>query len=320
MTLEVKIKLLKFCFAVFNTIFLVLGVSVAGCAVWILFDDGSFMNVILSEELHVVAAGLLVIGGVVVAISVVGCFGAKSEKRFLLLIYLAFLIILLLSQLFITLLLLINGDKIGRGLNTAADQVILQYGNSSDRQDRLMDNVQHYGDCCGKTCPRDWLNNSYIQSLNLQSPDVLPCSCFKSYRRSVNSSWCSEMLNLTEPQHGRGNGTFTEGCGQKLSDWLQENTVTIVAMDVSLMLVQVLQFIITVHLYQAFGKTAFLKRTNLLVGTDHAPDDDPAYRQQNYAYLEADGGLIDRNQMVPYPDDQNQNQVYLSPGQGHQFH
>lgn len=311
MKLEVKIELLKFCSAVLNTLFLVLGLSVAGCGVWILFDRGSFLNVLSSDELRVVAAGLLLIGGVVVAVSVIGCVGANSQNRLLLLVYMGCLIILVLGQLFVTLLLLLNRGKIEQTLNSAVDQVIVEYGNSSNRADKLLDNVQHYGNCCGKTGPGDWLKNSYIQSLNLSSPDVLPCSCFSSYHGSFNSSWCSELLNFTEPLFGRGNGTASEGCKQKLSDWLQENIVTIIVMDISLMLIQILQFVIAVHLYRAFGKKSALKRSNLLV--DHTPNDDLDYGEENYAYIEPDGGYVDINNAnfvgpnhpVYHPDGQN---------------
>ncbi|XP_026225763.1 CD82 antigen-like [Anabas testudineus] len=205
MTLELKIQLLKFCSAVFNSIFMVLGLTVGGCAVWILFDKGSFLSVLSSVELRTVATGLLLIGGVVIAVSVTGCVGADRELRLLLLIYLGFLVVLILGQLFVTLLLLLNRNKIEQSLDEAVDQVIFQY-----RADTLMDNVQHYGKCCGRTGPADWLRNSYIQSLNLTSPDVLPCSCFISSLPGLNSSWCSELLNFTEPLFGRGSGLYDE--------------------------------------------------------------------------------------------------------------
>ncbi|XP_022617763.1 CD82 antigen-like isoform X1 [Seriola dumerili] len=318
MKLEVKIQLLKFCSAVFNSLFLALGLSVAGCAVWILFGKGNFLTVLSSVELSTVAVGLLIIGGVVVSVSVVGCIGADGEHRFLLLTYLGFLIILVLGQLFVTLLLLINRNKIERSLDAAVDQIILQYGGSSS-QDALMDNVQHYGECCGRTGPADWLKNSYIQSLNLTRPDVLPCSCFSSYRRSFNSSWCSELLNYTEPPYGRGNSSYDQGCRQTLSVWLQENALTILGMDVSLILIQVLQFVVMVYLYRAVGRKASLKRSNRLIDPDHAHLDhaqaeDPDYGEQNDASPDPNGGYI---HTAYHHDNQNHNRVYLEPAQGY---
>ncbi|KAG8002365.1 CD82 antigen, partial [Nibea albiflora] len=232
MKLEVKIQLLKFCSQVLNTIFLVLGLSVAGCAFWILFDHGSLQTVLPSGN------WLLLIGGLVVLVSLIGCVGADRENRFLLLTYMASLIVLVLGQLFVTLLLLINRNKIEQTLDQTLKQFILQYGRSSDSQDRLMDNVQTKGKCCGITDPSDWLQNSHIQSLNLTNPDVLPCSCFSSFNQSSNSSWCSELQDFMSPQYGRGNYSYDQGCNETFYDWLQENALTIVSMDIGLIFIQ----------------------------------------------------------------------------------
>ncbi|XP_040901286.1 CD82 antigen [Toxotes jaculatrix] len=323
MKLELKTELLKFCSAGLNSIFLVLGLSVAGCAVWILFDKGSFLSVLSSVELHTVALGLLVIGGVVTAVGVIGCVGANGEHRFLLLIYLGFLIILVLAQLFVTLLLLINRNKIEQSLDAGVDQIILQYGGSSN-VDTLMDNVQHYGKCCGRTGAADWLKNSYVHSLNLTGPDVLPCSCFSSYRRSFNSSWCSELLNFTEPLFGRGNSSYHQGCKQTLGVWLQENTLTIVSMDVSLMLIQVVQFAVMVSLYRALGRKASLKGSDLQADSDHTsldhvPTDDLDNEGRSYAYVDSDGykdsadtsNYRENADPTSHHDSQNHNQVKL---------
>lgn len=319
MKLEVQIELLKFCCAVFNIIFLVLGLIVAGCGLWILFDSGSFLNILSSEELSVVAVGLLVIGGVVVVVSVIGCVGANNQNRLLLLVYIGFLFVVVLGQMYVTVLLLLNREKIEQSLTEVVDRVILEYGNNSRSVDTLLDNVQHYGQCCGRTGSSDWLKNSYIKSLNLSSPDVLPCSCFSLFNASFSSPWCSELPNFTKPLFGRGNGTFSEGCDQKLTDWLQENALTIIVIDFSLILIQILQFTIMVHLYRAFGKKLALKRSSLLV--DHTPNDDLDYGEENYAYAEPDGGYVDVNNAnfvgpnhpAYYPDDQNPYQAYNEP-------
>ncbi|KAM7421731.1 hypothetical protein PAMA_015735 [Pampus argenteus] len=219
--------------------------------------------------------------------------------------YLSFLIVLVLGQLFVTLLLLINRKKIEDSLDKDVDQIIIQYGDSRDRQHRLIDNVQRNGKCCGRTGPRDWLQNSFIQRLNLTSPDVLPCSCFSSGHPTINSSWCSEML-FTEPLFGQGNSSYDQGCKKKFMDWLQGNALTIIGMDVSLMLIQVVQFVLGVYLYRAFGQKAALKRTNPLVDPDHA---DPAphndYGEQNYAYMDPNFDYIDPAHPAYYHDNPN---------------
>lgn len=108
------------------------------------------------------------------------------------------------------------------------DQIIFQYGEDNS-VNRLWDSVQRdvslimflllinrnkssvffsdpQAECCGFNGPKDWLNNSFIKSLNLTSPDVFPCSCFKN-SPSFGSLWCSNNSNFIEPRFGRGNVT-----------------------------------------------------------------------------------------------------------------
>ncbi|XP_014871600.1 CD82 antigen isoform X1 [Poecilia latipinna] len=325
MKLDVKIEMLKFSFTVLNSIFLVLGLSVMGCGIWILFDTGSFLNVLSSEELQVVAVGLFIIGGVVALVSLTGCTGAALEKRFLLLVYFGFLIALVLGQLYVTVLLLLNRDTINSSLTQTVNNIISRYGNSSRRSDIIMDNIQHYTNCCGINGPDDWLKNSFIQTLNLTSLNVLPCSCFLSFQPSINSSWCLETNNTNEPVSGTGNGIFNEGCGQKINQWLQENFITIVAMAAFLILIQIFDLFIAGSLFRMFGQKDALKKNKRLVGEDDADSDsdsepDPDGGEQNYAFMDPDEGAPEPNYMTAGDANnmadqynQNQNQEYQEP-------
>ncbi|KAF1388628.1 hypothetical protein PFLUV_G00092270 [Perca fluviatilis] len=143
MKLNVKIQLLSFCFQVFNFIFLALGLGVLGSGLWILFDRGSLQTSLPSGELRTVGAGLMLIGAVVLLVTLVGILGAEKQIRVVLLLYVGFLIVLILGQLFITVLLLINRDKIEESLDQTVDDIIVNFGADSS-EDRLMDRVQKY--------------------------------------------------------------------------------------------------------------------------------------------------------------------------------
>lgn len=289
MELELKVQLLKFCSLLLNFLLLALGLSVAGCGAWILFDRGSFLSHLSSGQLSTVAFGLLTVGCVVIVVSIVGCVGTTSEHRLLLMTYLVFFVVLILAQMFVTLLLLINRNKIEDSVDTAVDVLILQFGDSSSFEDALINNLQIHGTCCGRTGRSDWLKNSFINSLNLSESHVLPCSCFSSFQSSTNSIWCSEHLNASQtPVFGRGNSSYEQGCKQVLSDWLQENIVTIVAMDISLMVIQVLQVAVVVSLYQIFGRKVSSKEANQLIDPDSAPsdsEDDHTINDQNQSSM-----------------------------------
>ncbi|XP_054878896.1 CD82 antigen-like [Poeciliopsis prolifica] len=320
MKLDVKIETLKFCFALLNSVFLVLGLSVMGCGIWILFDTGSFLNVLPSEELQVVAVGLFVIGGVVALVSLTGCTGAALQKRFLLLAYFCFLIALVLGQLYVIILLLLNRNQIEDVLTQTVNAIILRYGNSS-RIDRIMDNVQHFTNCCGINEPEDWLQNSFIQSLNLTGQNVLPCSCFRSFQPSKNSSWCLETNSTNVTMPGTGTGFFKESCRQKIDQWLQENVITMVAMTAFLILIQVIDLFVAGSLFRMFGEKDKNKQLIDEDDTDSASEADPDGREQNRAFMDPDEGAAepdymtagDANNMADQYN-QNQNQGYIPAG------
>lgn len=52
-------------------------------------------------------------------------------------------------------------------------------------------------ECCGLTGPSDWLQNSFVQTLNTSATSTLPCSCFGSPQRNLETAWCSQDPNVT---------------------------------------------------------------------------------------------------------------------------
>lgn len=159
--------------------------------------------------------------------------------------------------------------------------------------------------CCGMTGPADWQKNSVIMGVNLTDPAVLPCSCF-------NSSRCPVLPGFNTPLFGRGNNSYEEGCKEKISDWLEENALTIVGMDVSLMFIQVLQFVLAVYLYRAIGQKDSLKLTSQLIEHDQADSDqyeDYMYGEQNQGYTDPDDDYIDS----AYPGHHHDNHHYIDP-------
>lgn len=121
----------------------------------------------------------------------------------------------------------------------------------------------YQGRCCGRMGASDWLTNSFIQNMTVTNPDIFPCSCFNSSNLTATSPWCAEYV--TVPEWGIGQGRdlhgqvirrqaficrhilvlanmcvlLLQGCEKQISDWLQQNILTIVGMNLSLLLMQV---------------------------------------------------------------------------------
>ncbi|XP_036375631.1 CD82 antigen [Megalops cyprinoides] len=255
MKAEDKIQILKFFLMVFNGVFVILGLAIFGCGVWILFDKSSFIVTLSGgSSMKTVAGGLFVIGLVVFGVSCLGYVGAYKEIRFLLMLYMGFLIVIFLGQLFVTFVLLIKRKEITNFLIEEVDQIIVTYGtmgNGSSEQWRVLDAVQHHSNCCGRTGYTQWRNNTFISSLS-NGEDVYPCSCF-------NTS-CPFLSGDTSLRFGNGSSVFQKGCQESIEVWLSGNGLAILGMDAGLVLIQILQFVLSLYLIRNIRRKAKQKR------------------------------------------------------------
>uniref|UniRef100_A0A8C7LC34 Tetraspanin n=1 Tax=Oncorhynchus kisutch TaxID=8019 RepID=A0A8C7LC34_ONCKI len=285
MKVDDKFHILKFFAAVFNSVFLILGLCIFGCAVWILFDKDNFIAVLSSVEVKTVAGGLFIIGLVVVGVTILGCMGAQLENRCFLLLYMGFLICLVLGQLFVTFIVLLNHGKVCPG--PKVDKIITEYGTNPDNQRhwKLLDNVQRYGHCCGMQSPNDWQSNMFIKNNSLI--EVYPCSCFNTTDCPAISGFSTLLF---------GNGSETQ---------IHPQFVVVVVDVKQVVFLNVSQLILSEE------------------HCEPNPDflDDPDYPDQNHAYPEPNQAYAHTNLAYPeeilaYPDDQHP--AYSGPN--HSYH
>ncbi|XDV24569.1 hypothetical protein PO909_028702 [Leuciscus waleckii] len=266
-----KLQILKFFLMLVNSFFVILGISIFACSAWILFDKDSFVSVLSSgEDVRLVAGGLFFIGLVVVVVSLLGCAGAYFESRCFIIFYLCFIIVIILGQIFITLVLLIQKQKIGQSLRENVDGIIRQYGgNETQTFWKLLDSVQTAAKCCGRVTPNEWRNNTVIKSL--EEADIYPCSCF--------NGTCPVILDETY-SFGNGSDIYEKGCEKVFRDWLEMNITVILGMVVGLLVIQILQFIFGVQTCKCIGrKTRKLHPNNLLNAMEDNPAAEPEHQQ-----------------------------------------
>ncbi|XP_018581688.2 putative tetraspanin-19 [Scleropages formosus] len=242
-----RIQILKFFLLAFNALFVILGVAIFGCGVWILFDKNNFIVTVSNgQSMRIIAGGLFVIGLVVVTVSAIGYLGALKEVRFLLVMYMSLLIIIFLGQVFITFILLLKENEITRTLSDEVDKIIIEYGNETEQSKGkhtwdLIDTMQHYWQCCGRTNYTEWKENTYIK--NLGESDVYPCTCF-------NRSTCPLLATGATQRFGHGSEVYDMGCQTRMEDWILQNALVILGMDLGLALIQVIQFTLCLYLFR----------------------------------------------------------------------
>ncbi|XP_056101162.1 CD82 antigen [Rhinichthys klamathensis goyatoka] len=309
-----KLQILKFFLMLVNAFFVILGISIFACSAWILFDTDTFVIVLSSEQhVKVVAGGLFFIGLAVVGVSLLGCAGAYFESRCSIIFYLCFLIVIILGQIFITLVLLIQKQRIGQYLRDNVDDIIRQYGgNETQTSWKLLDSVQTAAKCCGRLTSNEWRNNTVIESL--EEADIYPCSCFNG------------TCPILDGTHSFGNGSdiYETGCEKVLVDWLEMNITLILGMEVGLLLIQILQFIFGVQTYKCIGrKTRELHPNNLLNAMEENPAAEPEHQQysaENHQFeIQTPNPQMDSGKYADENNDQYNNPVFYEQGNSQMY-
>ncbi|XP_017350380.1 tetraspanin-19 [Ictalurus punctatus] len=284
MKAEDKLQIGKFLFMLNNSFFIILGISLFGASVWILFDTSNVITVVSNEtDVKVVAGGLFIIGLVVVGVSMLGCIGVHLENRCFIAFYMGLLIAIIFGELFISFLLLMKKNQIEKFLTGRVDAIISMYGvNDTQTTGSLLDNVQQSVKCCGRQNASDWETNKFIQVQN--TADIYPCSCFNG----------SCPVILVNEMFGNGTHIYAMGCEEKLKDWFEKNIFVIVGMDLALVIIEILQFILGFLLFRNIGSKIKAHHENLLNATEEIPASSSDLHQNNLeSYQSSDQQLHD---------------------------
>ncbi|XP_061085980.1 tetraspanin-19 [Conger conger] len=268
MKVEETVQILKFFLMVFNGVFLIIGLAVFGCGIWILFDSSSFVVTISDGRMRLVAGGLFVIGLVVFGVSILGYIATCNEIRFLTILYMGLLLVIFVAQLFVTFVLLLARDEVQGVVVKEVDGVIETYGmeNTTNNLWDVLDSVQRHSKCCGRRNYTQWENNTFIKSLP-DSENVYPCSCFKS--------GCPRLNSDPAQRFGNGSAIYTQGCGELIEAWIRENGYAILGMDAGLVLIQVIQFVLSLYFFWNIKRKA--KQRELLQDQGYLSASNSAY-------------------------------------------
>ncbi|CAJ1061276.1 CD82 antigen [Xyrichtys novacula] len=299
MKLEVKVQVLKFFSVVLNLVFLALGLSLFFCAVWVLFDKWNLLTVLPSDELQTVGAGLFLIGAVVGVVSLVGFLAIAKENRLLLLVYLGFFIVLVLGQLFVTLLLLLHRStgvcvcgcvpEVSDGVASSQSQRRLSWSGYTGSD---LHEVQHY----------DQFFSLIFVSINNRT--VKSSAVNKTFEFQITKKVDATLQDMIMNYKGDGDSRDTlmdriqhYGCKGRVEDWVHQNLLTITVMGFSLIFIQVIQLALAASLYNTIGRKNNWKNSPP-VDADHAPlnhtlEDHLTNGEHNYGYTDYNDGYTD---------------------------
>ncbi|XP_056223004.1 tetraspanin-33 [Seriola aureovittata] len=171
------------------------------------------------------AVMLLVVGVLMFVLTFCGCVGSLRENICLLQTFCISLTVIFLLQLTAGILGFIFSDTARGKVTEMINNAIIHYRDDIDLQN-LIDFGQMEFDCCGGVTYTDWSQNMYF-NCSKENPSRERCSvpfscCIISKDKVVINTMCGQDMQDFEYVDA-GNHIHTNGCIDKLVDWIHSN-------------------------------------------------------------------------------------------------
>ncbi|XP_023130401.1 tetraspanin-33 [Amphiprion ocellaris] len=168
---------------------------------------------------------LMVVGVLMFIITFCGCVGSLRENICLLQTFCVCLTLIFILQLAAGILGFIFSDKARNKVTEVINRAIVHYRDDIDLQN-LIDFGQREFDCCGGITYTDWSQNMYF-SCKDDNPSRERCSvpfscCIVSKDKVVINTMCGQGMQQLEYAEA-GNHIHTNGCIDKLVNWIHSN-------------------------------------------------------------------------------------------------
>ncbi|XP_053546810.1 tetraspanin-4 isoform X2 [Bombina bombina] len=218
---------IKITMFIFNLIFWLGGCGILGVGVWLAVTQGKFATLSISFPSLSAASLFMVTGSVIMVVGFIGCLGAVTEHRCLLLTFFVVLLIIFLLEIIGMILFLAYKDEfhdyaqedLKKGLKLYKTEGNLGLTNAWDI-------VQTQFRCCGVKNYTDWMDvgiNSTVPH-SCCTEHIVKCEAFPS-------SW------------------WKEPCYMKVQHWVEENIFSVYIFGICILIVQVFGLIFSMLMY-----------------------------------------------------------------------
>lgn len=249
------------CFLVaFNLLFLVCGLSLLALGVWMHLDTSSALDSLplmqttptapLVQRLAIV---LITLGSITVLLSFLGCCGAWAESTCFLCLYAFLLSLGFIGQIVIAILAASFRLKLHDRVSSAMlSQVRMDYNKTSPdaagRTDPLTlawDTMQVRFNCCGAAGPADYVSSAWFNQSRLGRGLYVPATCCVLLNddplapKPAFVTQCQVAAANYPRTHRPSRALNTKGCQEAMLDWLTEHMLKMIAVLVSLVIIQI---------------------------------------------------------------------------------
>lgn len=243
--------LAKFGLISFNIIFLLSGIAVLGVGIWVKVDKNvvNMQNLVQldSDDKALDTAGWVLIGfgSFVLIISAFGFFAACTQKKFFIVMYIFFLVVVFAGEFAGGISVAVFKGKIDDELPKLLDGTLHNhYKEGSNIGAKAWDYVQVWLKCCGANGISDYTDT------NFTTPGLhVPKTCCKLENgdpenpKPTNSTACqTEAKNGTKPFKFLN----TEGCLEKFEKEIKSHLALVIGVAVGIAMLQILGIVLAI--------------------------------------------------------------------------
>eukprot|EP00794_Sanderia_malayensis_P018199 gene18199-20015_t len=220
-------RLVKTLMFIANTIFALAGLALLALAIYIRVQDSDY-NTVFGKGGPFAPANIMIAAGCVVfIISFFGCCGAVKEWKWMLVIFIIFIVLVLMCETAMIVLAFVYRAEAERyatdAITTAIQKTYGQTGQTGVT--KAIDSIQKNFKCCGATTYTDWAGALYIKAQNTT--------------RRVPDSCCSTVsTSCTSPTSNSTTDIFSKACIPELTTWAKKNLAIIGGLAAGVILIE----------------------------------------------------------------------------------
>uniref|UniRef100_A0A672GD25 Tetraspanin n=1 Tax=Salarias fasciatus TaxID=181472 RepID=A0A672GD25_SALFA len=235
---------LKVIMFIFNGIIFLAGVAILAVGIWAKVDSSSLMNILSTGnaelpdkvfQMDYVSYVFIAVGSVLLIMGFLGCCGAITESKCMLLTFFSIVLIIFLVEVAGAIVLFVFSDLADTLLMEVEGQVRADitdnYGSNKDVTE-VWNSTMNAFQCCGYRNYTDFDNSQFVA----QNGGVYPDQCCRPGSR------CSA---------GEAN---VDGCFDKLVKLLEDNAVIVAGVAVGIAALEVAAMVVSMILYCNIGK------------------------------------------------------------------
>ncbi|XP_013396016.1 CD9 antigen isoform X2 [Lingula anatina] len=252
-------KCAKFMLIVFNTIFWLSGAAVLGVGIWLRIDPSilKYQQVVSidSEDpmLEYAAYALIAAGAFVFLVGFCGCCGALRESKFMLGMYIFFMVLIMAVELAAGILAVAYKDKVETQLKAYMVTSIKNKYMTNNTIGAAWNLVQYNHECCGANNYTDYHNSKWSNASGIH---VAPTCCKMDPGKDpdkiqpVNYQVCQTEANAGTPSPTQ---LHSKGCYEAVKAWFLNHAVVVIAVGCGIAGVELFGFIFAICLCRGIG-------------------------------------------------------------------